>query len=193
MLGRPIAQVLTILVVAAAAATVSNLAAGPERRLEWTRADTGSSAPRPVPGGPKPSPSPPRGTDATAAALSPLSPHSDRPYVEISGEQARDLFSRGARFFDARRSAAYREGHVAGAKSFSVWEAGLDDKIRAFFGEGVEPSAPLVVYCSGGECEDSHALAQKLYLAGFDDVLVYKDGFPDWKSRGLPVRAGDVP
>jgi rhodanese-related sulfurtransferase len=188
MLRRPLAQVLAILAIAAASAAVSNLAAGPERRLEWTKA--AGAAARPASARPQAGPSTKPPTDAPAAVPG---PHPDRPYVEISGEQALNLFSRGARFFDARRSAAYREGHIAGARSFSVWEAGVDDKIRAFFGEGVDPSTPLVVYCSGGECEDSHALAQKLYLAGFDDVLVYQDGYPDWKARGLPIRRGDVP
>ena len=36
-------------------------------------------------------------------------------------------------------------------------------------------------------------LAEKLYFVGFDNVLVYKDGFPDWQKRGLPVTAGDNP
>ena len=96
-------------------------------------------------------------------------------------------------FLDARRTSVYRDGHVPGARPFSVWEADVDEKVRAFFAEGHEPSGPIVVYCSGGDCEDSHMLAQKLYLAGFDDVLVYKDGFPDWQKRGLPATKGPNP
>ena len=98
------------------------------------------------------------------------------------------LHARGdAPFLDARRSSVYREGHIAGARPFSVWEAGVDDKVRAFFGEGHDPNGPIVVYCSGGDCEDSHMLGQKLFFAGFNDVLVYKDGFPDWEARKNPV------
>ena len=33
-------------------------------------------------------------------------------------------------------------------------------------------------------------LGEKLYFVGFDNVLVYKDGFPDWEKRGLPVDEG---
>ena len=69
----------------------------------------------------------------------------------------------------------------------------MDDKVKAFFGEGHDPNGPIVVYCSGGDCEDSHMLGQKLFFAGFNDVLVYKDGFPDWVKRGLPVAKGDKP
>ena len=43
---------------------------------------------------------------------------------------------------------------------------------------------PVVLYCSGGDCEDSHMLAQKLFGAGFNNLLVYRDGWPDWVKRG---------
>ena len=74
-----------------------------------------------------------------------------------------------------------------------VWEADIDTRVAALVAEGLQPSAPIVVYCSGGECEDSHMLGEKLYKAGFDNVLVYKDGFPDWEKRGLAVRRGETP
>jgi len=28
---------------------------------------------------------------------------------------------------------------------------------------------------------------------GFDNVLIYKDGYPDWIQRGLPVTKGSEP
>ena len=52
---------------------------------------------------------------------------------------------------------------------------------------------PIVVYCSGGECEDSHMLAQKLWGVFYSNVLVYKDGFPDWQKRGGAIDTGDRP
>ena len=45
----------------------------------------------------------------------------------------------------------------------------------------------IVVYCSGGNCEDSHLLRGKLLGAGFTGVLVYKEGFPDWQAKGKEV------
>ncbi|MDQ5872260.1 MAG: rhodanese-like domain-containing protein, partial [Acidobacteriota bacterium] len=59
--------------------------------------------------------------------------------------------------------------------------------------EGLDQQAPVVVYCSGGNCEDSHMLAEKLYMVGFDNVLIYKDGFPDWEKRGLAISKGTDP
>jgi rhodanese-related sulfurtransferase len=114
-------------------------------------------------------------------------PHPDRPWVEISPEQAKRLFEQKVLFLDARRTSVYREGHVPGARSFAVWEADVDDKVKSLAGENLPAGVPVVVYCSGGDCEDSHMLAQKLWGVGLDNVLVYKDGFPDWEKRGWPV------
>lgn len=140
-----------------------------------------------VPANPPPAAKP----TASSPLAAELAPHPGRPWEEITPEQARRLFDQGALFLDARRSSVYRDGHIARARSMAVWEADVDDKVKAFFEEGHDSNAPLVVYCSGGDCEDSHQLAQKLWGAGFDAVFVYKDGFPDWQRRGWPVEKGD--
>jgi rhodanese-related sulfurtransferase len=135
----------------------------------------------------------PKGTAGTAAGLAAaFPPHPDRPYVDITGEEAARLFASGVPFLDARRTSVFEEGHVAGARSFSVWESDIDQKVMALIAERDGPQ-PLVVYCSGGDCEDSHLLAQKLWGAGFNDNLVYRDGYPDWVRRGGAVRTGAKP
>ena len=183
---KPVREALALLFLALGCAAISNALAGPERRLRWV----GHYEPSAAPAAPATNPSTPVGGGAPAGGFT---PHPDRPWVEISSDQAAELFRRGVPFFDARRSGDYRAGHVAGARSIPIWEEGVDEKIKAFYGEGPDQSAPIVVYCSGGACEDSHMLAQKLYLAGFDNALVYKDGFPDWSKRGLPIHTGDAP
>jgi rhodanese-related sulfurtransferase len=138
-----------------------------------------------------PTPSP-----AQAPAADPLArfqPHPDKSYVEISGEDVALLHAKGALFLDARRTSVYEEGHIAGARSISVWESDVDDKVNALFNERSDPTEqnlPIVIYCSGGACEDSHMLAQKLWAIQFNNVYVYKDGFPDWQNRGGAVRTG---
>ena len=171
-----------IVVAALLAAALSNALAGPERRLEW------------IPKGAASTPPASAGAATAPASPAPGGAAADKPWTEISGEEATALHQSGVLFLDARRTSVYREGHVAGARSVPVWEAGLDDKIKALFEERAgNQSAPIVVYCSGGECEDSHELAQRLFLAGFDAVRVYKDGFPDWTKRKQPVTTGDKP
>ncbi len=114
-----------------------------------------------------------------------------QPFVEITGEAAAWLHARGALFLDARRSKDFAEGHVAGARSFPVWESEVvRERVAELVAQGRDPSLPVVLYCSGGDCEDSHMLAQTLFGAGFENLLVYRDGFPDWVKRGGAARTG---
>jgi rhodanese-related sulfurtransferase len=182
---------VALVALSVAAAAVSNLTAGPERKLRWVGEYSSPAAAAKE--APAPASSAAPAVTASADSGKAFPPHPDKPWLEISGDDVALLRDRGTLILDARRSSVYRDGHIAGARSMSVWEADADDKVRALFAEGRDQSAPVVIYCSGGECEDSHMLAEKLYKVGFDDVLVYKDGFPDWQKRGLPVTKGDQP
>ena len=113
--------------------------------------------------------------------------------VSWFGDDVVWLVDRGVLVLDARRSNVYAEGHIAGARSFSVWEADLNEKLLALSNEGRPADVPIVVYCSGGDCEDSHLLSEKLFSLGFTNVLVYKDGWPDWQKRGGASRKGGEP
>jgi rhodanese-related sulfurtransferase len=131
-----------------------------------------------------------------AEANSKFLPHEKTPYVELGGNDVAELFRQGVLFLDARRTSIYQQGHIAAAKSFPVWEADVDENIAKLFNERSDPrqqAEPIVVYCSGGDCEDSHMLSQKLWGAQFNNVYVYKDGFPDWEKRGGAVHRGDAP
>ena len=49
----------------------------------------------------------------------------------------------------------------------------------------------IVVYCSGPDCEDSVATAQRLQELGYTSVWHYPGGKNEWRERGLPLeRAG---
>lgn len=139
---------------------------------------------------PKPLPAP------VADPLKKFPPHEKQPYIEIAYDDVKALHDHGALFLDARRTSVYEQGHIAGARPASVWESDVDDKVAKLFNERSDPAQqalPIVVYCSGGDCEDSHMLAQKLYGAMFNNVYVYKDGFPDWQKRGGAVHTGVEP
>jgi rhodanese-related sulfurtransferase len=125
-----------------------------------------------------------------------FNPHPDKPYIEIGFDDVKALHDKGVLFLDARRTSVYEQGHIPGARPFSVWESDIDDKVNKLFSERSDPkdqNLPIVVYCSGGDCEDSHMLAQKLWGIQFNNVYVYKDGFPDWQKRGEPVHTGANP
>lgn len=142
----------------------------------------------------------PRGATPAAASPEPavdlvvrFPPHPDKAYLEVGWTEVALLHRRGALFLDARRTAVFEEGHIAGSRAFSVWESDIDDKVNALFSErssAEQQAQPIVIYCSGGACEDSHMLAQKLWGVEFNNVLVYKDGYPDWVKRGGATKAG---
>jgi rhodanese-related sulfurtransferase len=186
---------VAIAALAGVAAAASNAVAGPERKLRWIGSYSEAAPPVPT-AAPAAAPTAAVQTAEGAAGDSgkAFPPHPDKAWVEISGDDVAALHGRGnVLFLDARRTSVYRDGHIAAARSIAVWEADADDKVKALFAEGRDQSAPIVIYCSGGECEDSHMLAQKLYFVGFDNVLVYRDGFPDWQKRGLAISRGDAP
>jgi rhodanese-related sulfurtransferase len=143
---------------------------------------------------------------ATTTAPTPHSPpptptreftvHPDKPYIEIAFNDVKALHDKNVLFLDARRTSVYEQGHIPGARSYSVWESDIDDKVQKLFAERSDTAAqnlPIVIYCSGGDCEDSHMLAQKLWGIQFNNVYVYKDGFPDWQQHGAPVHTGANP
>lgn len=132
---------------------------------------------------PAPAPAPPASRQFPA--------HPDKPYVEISSDDAKILYDRGALFFDARRTSVFNKEHIARAENISVWEADLNEKVKQIFERNLDTETPIVVYCDGGACEDSHMLAQRLWGIGLNAVFVYKDGYPDWKEKGRPVVKGD--
>jgi rhodanese-related sulfurtransferase len=141
-------------------------------------------------------PVPPQETKPKPDVLARFQPHEKQPYIEIAWNDVKSLYDAGVLFLDARRTSVYEQGHIAGARPFSVWESDVDDKVAKLFNERPDPAdqaKPIVVYCSGGDCEDSHMLAQKLWGAQFNNVYVYKDGFPDWQKHGAPVREGTQP
>ncbi len=113
------------------------------------------------------------------------------PFPEIDSEAASKAHQSGVSFLDARRAADYRSGHIAGAWCVPVWESDLEARLTAFeAGSGASYTDLLVLYCGGGDCQDSHLLAGKLSALGYRNLRIYREGFPDWAAKARPVRKG---
>lgn len=186
-------RMAALLALGALVGVVNNLLAGPTRHLDWIghypdkRVISAETGVEPV--ALEALQPPDQGGDELGAALPPIVP--DQAYVEISRAQVRALHNQGAIFVDARRTSQFEEGHIQGAHSISIWESGVDEKIVDLtFLAGGDEEVPVVVYCNGGDCEDSHMLAEKLWLQDFLHVLVYVDGYPDWLDAGGAIDEG---
>ncbi|RMH03267.1 MAG: rhodanese-like domain-containing protein [Planctomycetota bacterium] len=97
----------------------------------------------------------------------------------------------GIYFLDARRAESYAAGHIPGAFLADPWNKDNEDVIDEDFARRLREQAFLiVVYCNGGECEDSLNVAMKLWLTWqipVELISVYEGGIGEWKGAGLPV------
>lgn len=134
----------------------------------------------------------------TVSSGSPSAPAVAPPTQSGQGQQAvplplglmqvKEFYDRKeAVIVDARDGASFAAGHITGAVSLPLGEAGAR---LADFTKKYPPSTLLVVYCNGYDCHDSHNLAEKLIPAGYSTVFVFEGGFPEWQSAGYPVTGG---
>jgi rhodanese-related sulfurtransferase len=102
-------------------------------------------------------------------------------------EAAKRIFDAGgAVFVDVRSRDMFQAGHIPGAVSLPLgeWDTLLDG-----FVDKTPLDRPIVTYCSGRLCQDSHTAAQQLMDHGYQNVVVFIDGFPGWEENGYPVAA----
>jgi len=144
--------------------------------------------------GPAPAEAPPAAApaDVESAALARLA---ERGLEGIRFDEARALFedplyTAGALLFiDARHDEDYAAGHVPGALQFDHYHAEryLDAVIAAAPG-----TSRIVIYCNGGQCEDSEFAATTLkdFLPESSRISVYVGGIEEWRARDMPVETG---
>ncbi len=92
-------------------------------------------------------------------------------------------------FVDVRNDTLYEAGHIPGAHPLDYYrpEAHLLDVLGA-----CAAARQIVVYCTGGDCEDSELAANLLSQAGVprERLFIYLGGFAEWSENGSPVAAG---
>ena len=98
---------------------------------------------------------------------------------------AKEIYDTGkAVFVDARSFEVFINGHIKNAVSIPANQ--VFEFIDHF--KTKHPSnTPVVTYCSGRECNDSHKLAQYLMGVGYENVKVFIDGYHEWERKGYPV------
>lgn len=107
----------------------------------------------------------------------------------ITIQEAEDLWAAAETvFLDARGAGPYGEGHVPRARNLPAAASG--QKLPAEVLE-LPRERTLVVYCEGGDCQSSLALAKRLHDEGFRDIRVLTGGWEEWKKAGLPEEKGD--
>jgi rhodanese-related sulfurtransferase len=180
-------------------------------RAAQAPADTGAPAPSGTT--PPADATPPAGTttpaDATDAATvtSPQNGAADaaqrkailrlhaRGLQPITFEEARatyldPLCAAGAYvFLDARNENEHALGHIPGAYVFDHYRM---ERYLAQIMALAPGTMRMVVYCTGGDCEDSEYAAHTLadLLPDPSVLRVYVGGITEWEQRGMPVETG---
>ena len=92
-------------------------------------------------------------------------------------------------FVDARDDRHYQEGHVPGAYQLDHYRA---ENFLPIVLPVCQTADQIVVYCNGGDCEDSEFAATTLSEAGTPKtrLLIYGGGMAEWATNGMPVEIG---
>ena len=114
----------------------------------------------------------------------------------VDGRQTAQLFhdpryqQGGIVFIDARDEQHYREGHIPGACEFDPY---YPEKYFPTVLPVCRKAEQIVVYCNGGDCDDSESAAVLLREVGIANqkLFIYTGGIPDWITNGLPVEVGE--
>lgn len=92
-------------------------------------------------------------------------------------------------FVDARSAAHYAESHIPGAYPLDLY---YPDKDLTNDLTVCQSAEQVVVYCTGGDCEDAESTALMLRDDGIpiQKLFVYGGGFEDWSASHLPLEQG---
>jgi rhodanese-related sulfurtransferase len=92
-------------------------------------------------------------------------------------------------FVDARKPAHYEEGHIPGAYLFDHF---YYENYLATVVPVCQKAELIVVYCNGGECDDSEFAAELLKEAQIATakLFVYGGGYTEWVTNAMPVELG---
>ena len=82
---------------------------------------------------------------------------------------------------DARTRAKYERAHIPGAILLNEDEW---NKLLPAFLDAWDPDVPVIVYCDGGSCDASHAVAERLRKElNIQKVHVLKGGWSAWPGK----------
>ena len=118
--------------------------------------------------------------------IPPAAEQGDPPFIDIN--QARLEFTLGtALFVDSRDTCEYHCGTIPGSVHIS-FECLPEGDLGSYFDSalsGVAKDHPIVVFCSGEECDLSLYLGRLLNDCGYSYVLTFFGGSREWERFGF--------
>ena len=112
----------------------------------------------------------------------------------VEAKAVQDLQAKGAVLIDTRKASEFSEATIKGAISVpydpekSAKDASFDAAQDKYdMAKIADKSKDYVVFCNSGTCWKSYKAAVVMAKAGYKNVHWYRNGFPDWKARKLPM------
>jgi len=112
----------------------------------------------------------------------------------VDAKAVQGLQAKGALIVDTRKASEFGEGTLKGAISVpydpekSAKDANFDSAQDKFdMAKLKDKNATIVVFCNAGSCWKSYKAAVVLSKNGYKNINWYREGFPDWKARNLPI------
>jgi rhodanese-related sulfurtransferase len=95
-------------------------------------------------------------------------------------------------FVDARNEEEYQKGHIPGAYKFDSFDFRNHPENYSSTVLVCMQAEQLVVYCNGGDCDDSESAALTLRELGIANqkLFVFGGGITEWTTNNLPVETG---
>ncbi len=115
----------------------------------------------------------------------------------LDDKQTLDLFNDPARradqviFIDARDEQHFKDGHIPGAFQFDRYHP---ENYLVRIIPVCQTAQKIVVYCTGGECEDSEFAARFLkddIKIPAEKLFVYGAGITAWRNAKRPIETGE--
>ncbi|MHC4064752.1 MAG: rhodanese-like domain-containing protein [Planctomycetota bacterium] len=149
---------------------------------------------------PEPAPDPATGTPVNTDAIADPDTETDQPdgsvrehgFQTVTFDEAFETFhdpkfEAGMYIFvDARDDDGFMDGHIPGAYQLDHYRAEqyLPDLLPVAMG-----ADRVIVYCNGGDCEDSIFASGDLLEQGVprESLFLYEGGMKEWRSKGGPV------
>ena len=139
---------------------------------------------------------PPPSQNASAQpAATPAKKRLEHGFQTVTVDEAHEIFDdpgteQGLNvFIDARDDEYFAEGHIPGAIQCYPYEMSrYYDRVKA----AAEGAEKVIVYCGGGDCEDSAMVCKELQDMGipYEAIYLFEGGWKEWAARGLHAEKG---